>query len=282
MPEPYYNDWLHINTHLLWCRDAPMEWPACNTASRRNSGAWLVREGWAQVEHDGRTWRAEPGQWLIPKPTQRTQEFGAGTRLLSVAFEAQWGDGSPMADAGLSLVVDAAAHPALERRALPMVRTAKRFCRRDWDLRRHRISRRDFLRLEAAFPKWLDSLFQVLELHSVRIDNPDPIDPHVSKATRTMANWAWNTPLDRERLATAVGVSPSHLDRLFRHHLGETPRAYWDRIRIEHACRRLLQPDTRVQEVAHELGFRSPAYFSSWFRKHMSCSPRGFVKAHET
>jgi AraC-like DNA-binding protein len=122
----------------------------------------------------------------------------------------------------------------------------------------------------------------VLELHGVRIDNPDPIDPHVSKATRTMANWTWNTSLDRERLATAVGVSPSHLDRLFRHCLGETPRAYWDRIRIEHACRRLLQPGTRVQEVAHELGFRSPAYFSTWCRKHMSCSPRGFVKAHGT
>ncbi len=90
--------------------------------------------------------------------------------------------------------------------------------------------------------------------------------------------WSWRTPLDRQHLADAVGISPSHLDRLFRHHLGESPKAYWDRIRVEHACRRLMQPDTRVQEAAAELGFDSLSYFSTWFRKQLGCSPRAFVR----
>ncbi|MFW5893990.1 MAG: hypothetical protein ACOCUY_02535 [Verrucomicrobiota bacterium] len=123
MPEPYYNDWLHLTTHLLWCYDAVIQWPQCNSRDRSNSAAWLIREGWAQVEHNGKVWRAEAGQWLIPKPCSRAQTFGEGTHLLSVAFEARWADGSPMVSEGLSVVVDADEHPLLERRALPMVRT---------------------------------------------------------------------------------------------------------------------------------------------------------------
>ena len=281
MPEPYYNDWLHLTTHLLWCYDAVLDWPACNARERTESAAWLVREGWAQVEHDGEVWRAEPGQWLVPKPTRRVQTFGEGTHLLSVAFEARWADGSPMLADGLSVVVNAADHPVLERRALSMARTANKVCGGDWDLRRHRVQRPDFLRLDAAISKWLDGLIRVLETHGVPVADPEPMDKHVQDALRVIRNWSWDTPLDRRRLGETVGISPSHLDRLFRHHLGQSPRAYWDRIRVEHACRRLLQPDVRVQEAAHELGFDSLSYFSTWFRKQLGCSPRAFVKEHE-
>ena len=50
---------------------------------------------------------------------------------------------------------------------------------------------------------------------------------------------------DFEQLASAVGLSLSHLIRLFRRDLQTTPRRYWESLRVEHARRRLLQPNKR-------------------------------------
>ena len=93
-----YRQWLNLNVHLLWCHNQPVAkgWeftaPTRRFTQYTNSGAWLVREGWARVEHDGQIHTAEPGQWLIVKPGNRIQTFTSDTRMLSVSFEARWPD----------------------------------------------------------------------------------------------------------------------------------------------------------------------------------------------
>ena len=50
-----------------------------------NNGAWLVREGWSEVVHDKKIYRAYPEQWLIVKPTDRIQRFAC--RRLNSQFK---------------------------------------------------------------------------------------------------------------------------------------------------------------------------------------------------
>ena len=82
-----YRDWLNLNLHLLWCHDQPVskgKHPDAPTtfSEYSNSGAWLIRKGWARVEHDGVCYHAGPGQsgqcvvekaGLIPFPFSNRQ-----------------------------------------------------------------------------------------------------------------------------------------------------------------------------------------------------------------
>ncbi len=275
-----YRDWLNLNLHLLWCHNLPVA-QGRNDAGQilqsteyTNSGAWLVREGWAQVEHDGQCHRAEPGQWLIVKPGKRVQSFSADARLISIAFDARWPDGTHLFDEGLSLVVDGKEAPDLERRIRPILNTMKQVNPDTWDARDHEVDLKLFLRLENLLCEWLVALAEVLVTHGITHSGHFGIDERVRSAIDRMLTFDLGEPLDADQLATTVGLSQNHLIRLFRRDLQTTPSQYWDRLRVEHARHRLLQPDTRVKEVALELGFTYLSHFSKWFKRHTGSSPR--------
>ena len=61
-------------------------------------------------------------------------------------------------------------------------------------------------------------------------------------------------------LATAVGLSPSYLHRLFKKMVGVTPKQYAMEKRMDHVRER-LQTDTTVTDVIYESGFGSSSRF---------------------
>jgi len=279
-----YRDWLNLNIHLLWCHNLPVArgredaGPTLRSTEYTNSGAWLVREGWAQVEHDGQRRRAKPGQWLIVKPGRRVQTFSADARLISIAFDARWPDGTHLFDEGLSVVVNAEKAPALEKRVRPILNTMKLVNPDTWDARDHRVDLKRFLRLERLLCEWLVALDEVLAARGIEHSGHSEIDERVRNVIDRMHTCDLAEPLDADRMAAAVNLSQNHLIRLFRRDLQSTPGQYWDRLRVEHARHRLLQPDTRVKEVAIELGFTHLSHFSKWFKRHSGNTPRAMRK----
>jgi AraC-like DNA-binding protein len=239
-----------------------------------NSGAWLVRKGWAQVEHDGQRHRAKPGQWLIVKPGRRVQTFSGDARLISIAFDARWPDGSHLFDKGLSVLVDGEDAPELEKLVRPILQTMQRVNPDTWDARDHVVDLVLFFRIEQLLLRWLIALAKVLEARGILHSGHAAIDERVRSAIDLMHTYDLAEQLDPERLATEVHVSQTHLVRLFRRDLQATPSQYWDRLRIEHARHRLLQPDSRVKEVSIELGFTYLSHFSKWFKRHTGRTPR--------
>ena len=73
--------------------------------------------------------------------------------------------------------------------------------------------------------------------------------------------------------AMAAGVSPSHLRALFEKWLGESPRQFHTRYRIEQAARLLNEQQLSVMEVAYHLGFADARHFSRTFKQVMGVSP---------
>jgi len=275
-----YRDWLNLNLHLLWCHNKPVAkgrldvGAILRSTEYTNSGAWFVREGWAQVEHDGRCHRAEPGQWLIVKPGKRVQTFSADARLISIAFDARWPDGAHLFDEGLSLVIDAQDAPLLEKRVRPILNTMKLVNPDTWDARDHEVDFELFLRLERLLCQWLVALGEVLAARGVGYSGHFGIDERVRAVIDRLHASDLAESLDAERLAKTVGLSQNHLIRLFRRDLQSTPGQYWDRLRVEHARSRLLQPGARVKEIALELGFGYLSHFSKWFKRHTGATPR--------
>jgi len=77
-------------------------------------------------------------------------------------------------------------------------------------------------------------------------------------------------------VADAVSLSPNYLTDLFRHVVGVTVSQYIARIRIEKAKTLLRQTTRTIAEIAFDVGFHSPYYFSRVFKKHTEFTPRDF------
>lgn len=80
-------------------------------------------------------------------------------------------------------------------------------------------------------------------------------------------------PIGLERLATAVGVSPFHLCRLFKRETGLSVHRYRNRLRLREALERLMEPATDLTSIALDVGFSSHSHFTDAFRREFGASP---------
>ena len=79
-------------------------------------------------------------------------------------------------------------------------------------------------------------------------------------------------------VADFVGVSESHLYRVFSAELGMAPAQFLIRCRIQEAASLLRNTSLSVGEVAVSCGFRDPLYFSRVFRRIEGISPREYAR----
>lgn len=74
-------------------------------------------------------------------------------------------------------------------------------------------------------------------------------------------------------LSLKAGVSPFHLQRRFKAAIGETPKIYTSRLRLERAAFRLLVHDSTILDIALECGFQTPEAFLRAFRRQFGHTP---------
>ena len=101
------------------------------------------------------------------------------------------------------------------------------------------------------------------------------IDPRVRKAMDFLADHA-TEPFSGERLARAAGISSSRLRHLFRTQAGDSPRHFQEELRLRRARDLLAMSRQTIGEIARELGFENPFYFTLRFKKQTGESPRVF------
>jgi two-component system response regulator YesN len=77
-------------------------------------------------------------------------------------------------------------------------------------------------------------------------------------------------------VASIVHVSPNHFSTIFSQETGETFIEYLTRVRINKSKDLLLTTTLRSTDIAYDVGFGDPHYFSYIFKKHTGISPREF------
>ena len=88
----------------------------------------------------------------------------------------------------------------------------------------------------------------------------------------------------RIRLADVVryvGYSQSQFSLLFRQQKGQSPLAFFNRLKIEHACRLLRETDMKISQICYMIGIEDPLYFSRLFSKTMGLSPTDYRKRRD-
>jgi AraC-like DNA-binding protein len=86
----------------------------------------------------------------------------------------------------------------------------------------------------------------------------------------------YQDPLTVASLARAGGVTPTHLNKLFRDYLDTTPARYLWEVRTERGADLLLETSLTIAEAAYRAGFQNPFHFSRLIRKRYHMSPRKF------
>lgn len=76
--------------------------------------------------------------------------------------------------------------------------------------------------------------------------------------------------------ARRIGVTPTHLCRLYRQLFRRTPGGFIVQFRIRHAQRLLIETDQSLAAIAEAVGYQSQAFFSRQFRRFVGQTPSAF------
>ena len=84
-----------------------------------------------------------------------------------------------------------------------------------------------------------------------------------------------------EDIAAAGSVCRSKSCKLFNELIGQTPKAYLTRYRIQKSCEMLTESNMSVIEISMASGFQSPSYFTHIFQKETGLTPRDYRRQFE-
>lgn len=85
-----------------------------------------------------------------------------------------------------------------------------------------------------------------------------------------------DTGITPEQVAEDLEVSYSYFRKVFKKYTGIAPGQYFIQLKIERAKYLLLLPQSRVKQVAYDLGFESCFYFSKLFKDKTGVSPASY------
>jgi AraC family transcriptional activator of tynA and feaB len=98
---------------------------------------------------------------------------------------------------------------------------------------------------------------------------------HVTRIKTFIRDHLCDPALDTDFIATGVGLSARHIQRLFTAQSQHVMEWVWQE-RLDGCYRSLMQPapDVRISDIAYAWGFSSSAHFSRAFRYRYGASPR--------
>jgi AraC-like DNA-binding protein len=85
--------------------------------------------------------------------------------------------------------------------------------------------------------------------------------------------------IDLDRVAGEAGLSRPHFFKLFRDHLGVSPKLFWNSMRMDHAIGELTATTKSVTEISLDMGFSSPCSFSRFFASNVGIAPTDYRRA---
>lgn len=116
----------------------------------------------------------------------------------------------------------------------------------------------------------LDKLVRAAEAHGRRMESCV-----VERVKRTILQHS-HEDLSLERIAEAEGMSPFYLSRLFKEETGVNYIDFLTACRMEKARALMADPAKSLKQIAFEVGYHDPNYFSRVFKKVTGHSPRDY------
>ena len=100
----------------------------------------------------------------------------------------------------------------------------------------------------------------------------------MSKAIQIVEENIDDESFTADDLAEKLFISRSSLYLKMNSISGEPPANFIRRIRFNKACKLLLEGRYSISEISNKIGFSSPSYFSTSFKKYVGCLPSEYAK----
>ena len=82
-------------------------------------------------------------------------------------------------------------------------------------------------------------------------------------------------------VADHVGLSSEYFSRLFKDKSGENFTVYLMMLRLQEAHKRLKETQDKISDIARDVGYASPSYFTKLYKKYMGVNPEDVRKKQE-
>lgn len=263
--EPPFSELTH---HLLRAYDGRVSHRFLELLKYKDASytSWYIRSGSVRLTFPSGTCEAGPGHWIFFDPFSiRSHRFEPGSRIVSIAHQIQWRGGLTPYPLHATRIRKESACPLLLEAADSLARASM-----DADP----LSCPDQCRLQSAFYAWLGQWHTLRRNESSRAASPRlPVDPRIHTALALLGRNPGLGVIDYGRLEEALRLSRSQIDRLFRRHLGISPRQWCQQQALAFAQQALLASNQSVKEIAATLRFCDASHFAKWFRSLTGRSP---------
>ncbi|MGO4110869.1 response regulator [Paenibacillus sp. YAF4_2] len=122
--------------------------------------------------------------------------------------------------------------------------------------------------------EYLCNLYQ--ELWQWRAESSDKYGDVINQVKEYVMSQYNNEQLSLKVIANHVRISPSHLSKVFSQETGQTLTEYLTQIRIGKAMELLKTTRSKSFEIAFEVGYNDPHYFSNLFKKMTGMTPKEY------
>lgn len=139
-------------------------------------------------------------------------------------------------------------------------------------------SNNDLLSMELAMND-LERIILLLARNDRSVAVPGQFDERLLLACKFITD-NLHHPMSVAEIAKKVCLSPSRLAHLFTQTLGRSILKWREEQMIQFACQLLLVSPSPIKQIAAQVGFEDPLYFSRVFRRYVGCSPRAFRSEH--
>lgn len=140
--------------------------------------------------------------------------------------------------------------------------------------------------LKAKIQNMLKSRRRSLEHYSKSLEvEPEKITFNVmdeellKKAMKIVIDNLDNSEFSTDVFCSEMGMSRSNLHLKLKAITGESTIDFIKKIRFKEACKLLLDGRYNVAEVSTMVGFNTPSYFATSFKKYFGCLPTDYVKS---
>lgn len=136
---------------------------------------------------------------------------------------------------------------------------------------------RGYFRLRVNILFW--SILEILAYELIRIHHLDPSISASFKVYRNVINFlevAYMTDVSKQILEPMINRKYEYICNVFKKHSGLTISEYILQLRIQRAKVLLSKSNHSVMQIAQEVGFQDPYYFSRQFKKMTGLTPSQF------
>lgn len=115
---------------------------------------------------------------------------------------------------------------------------------------------------------------------SEQIPLPQGVNNHVVDSSISFIASNYDKPVGLQEAASFLGLSESHLSRLFKEVTGLNFLQYLNAWRINKSVEMMKDPKRNIGEIATSCGFPTPGYFAKIFKRFTGVTPTQFRDGH--